>query len=501
MLLSRISNGIKWNLLGKTTSMGCGFLLTVALARWLGPSQYGSYLILISIVTMFQIIGFLGFETGLLKYVPEYNIKNDFTQIRRLFLTFALIRLVISFIIAFFIILFAGFLTKTVFVKAQLQFHHLLSFLFVIFPLALNGLFRNLLDALYKQKTLNILDASGIFIRLVFTVLLLRYSRNIDSAIISFAIAEWLIFAAFIINVRRIFNFSFDGIPANFKKVLFFSLTIWISNIAGQLLGKNSDIFLLGIFVKPDTVGSYGLSYTLANMAFMLFLFPVGNMALIAASEIYSKNDSRKLTEFSSLLFKYYAFFVFPVLVGGEVLASSFIGILYGKQYLPSVQFFQIFLGIFAVTILFGGTVGSLLLAIGAYRVILWGQLFGISNVIINLLLISRYGAWGALVGTTAIALISTCFFIVILAKKMRLEMPAAFFLKSLFSSLIMGILLLPLKPFISGPLALFVSICIGLSVYILMLRIVKPFTQRDIYLLENSNISGQRFIRRILIG
>lgn len=499
MLLSKISNGIKWNLFGKTTYAAVGFLLTTVLARWLGPSQYGVYLILTSIVTMFQIIGFLGFETGLLKYIPEYNIKNDSSQIRRLFLAFVLIRLAVSFIIAFFIILFAGFLVKTVFARAQLQFRHLWLFLLVILPLSLNGLFRNLLDSLYKQKILNIIDAAGIFLRLGLTAVFLKYFKGISVVIIASAITECLILAALAINVRRIFSFKFDGLPANFKKVLFFSLTIWISNIAGQLLGRNSDIFLLGMFVRPDIVGSYGLSYALANMAFMFFLFPIGNMVLIAVSEIYSKNDSQRLTEFTSMLFKYYAFFIFPVLAGGEVLAGNFIGIIYGQHYINAAIFFQIFLCLFAVNILFGGTAGSILPGIGAYRILLWGQVFGILSIIINLLLIPRFGAWGAIAGAAVISLSSTIFFITMLAKRMRIEFPLKFFLKVIFSALIMGISLLPFRAFISGPFKLFVSICMGLFIYIFVLRICKPFTQRDIYLFDNSSIPAKRFIRRVL--
>lgn len=500
-VLANVSSGIRWNLFGKLTYAGVGFLLTLILARWLGPYEYGIFLILTSIITIFQMVGFLGLETSLLKYIPEYNVKNDSTQIRRFFLSFVLIRLVVAVLVIFLLIFFADFFAKTIFIRAHLQVSHIRLFLFVMFPLALNGLFRNFLDSLYKQKILNSLDVAGIFIRLGFTVVFLSYSRSIGNVIMAYAITEWLILGVLVINVRRMFKFNLDGMPANFKRVLLCSLTIWITNIAGQLLGKNSDIFLLGMFVDPMVIGSYGLSYTLANMVIMFFLFPIGNIGLVAASEIYSKTDMRKLTEFFSVLLKYDAFFIFPILAGGEVLASNLIGSLYGRQYIHGAIFFQIFLCVFATAILFAGPAGTFLLTLGANRILLLGQGFGILNVIINFFLIPLYGAWGALIGTSLIGLISAGFFVIMLGKRMRLKFPIAFFLKAFFSALIMGVSLVLLKKFISSPFKLFVSVCMGLFIYILVLRMCNPLTSRDIYLLDNSNIPGKKFIKYILSG
>ncbi|MBN1464715.1 flippase [candidate division KSB1 bacterium] len=64
--------------------VGAGLLFSsqVVLARLCGAEQYGHYAYALSWLTILSILAILGFDTSLLRFIPEYLVKSDWRRLR-----------------------------------------------------------------------------------------------------------------------------------------------------------------------------------------------------------------------------------------------------------------------------------------------------------------------------------------------------------------------------------------------------------------------------------
>jgi len=62
--------------------LGLRYASQVLLARWLGPSEYGSYAYIFSWIQIFALLSRLGFTISLLRFIPEYQTKGEWLYLR-----------------------------------------------------------------------------------------------------------------------------------------------------------------------------------------------------------------------------------------------------------------------------------------------------------------------------------------------------------------------------------------------------------------------------------
>jgi len=66
----------------QVTGTGLGFLVQVCLARWLGRIGFGDFVIATAWLSMFVLIGKLGFDTGALRFVASYDGSQQLGRLR-----------------------------------------------------------------------------------------------------------------------------------------------------------------------------------------------------------------------------------------------------------------------------------------------------------------------------------------------------------------------------------------------------------------------------------
>lgn len=82
--LTGIARGAVLALAVQVLGAGLGYLLQVALARWLGAAQFGRYVYLIAWVTILALVAGLGFPLAVLRFIPEYRVKGDAARLHGL---------------------------------------------------------------------------------------------------------------------------------------------------------------------------------------------------------------------------------------------------------------------------------------------------------------------------------------------------------------------------------------------------------------------------------
>jgi O-antigen/teichoic acid export membrane protein len=82
-LRGRLRLGATWVILGRTLGIGVTMLLNVALARWLSPEDFGSFLLLNSLFALASLLSMLGLNTAMVRFVSESLGQGDADRARR----------------------------------------------------------------------------------------------------------------------------------------------------------------------------------------------------------------------------------------------------------------------------------------------------------------------------------------------------------------------------------------------------------------------------------
>jgi O-antigen/teichoic acid export membrane protein len=234
-------------------------------------------------------------------------------------------------------------------------------------------------------------------------------------------------------------------------------------------INVNFGTFALGVLSSSDSVGIF-------SSAYKIVLFMSGFVVIAAANATFPqmvKAYARSTTQFREIvgkLLRFFAFFSFPIGVGGGLLASRIIGLLYPPQYAGSVIVLQV--AIWAIVfMMFRVVVENALLASGARRHYMFGYASaGIVTIVGNLVLVPSLGILAPAVVAVAaeslllVRFVATCRFI-------RFSEAAATAVKPLAAALLMGAVMAAI------PLGLFGSLGLGVAAYAffaLILGVVK---------------------------
>ncbi len=175
------------------------------------------------------------------------------------------------------------------------------------------------------------------------------------------------------------------------------ALTLGAAN-ALALVNYNFDAILLGFLATAESVGWYGAAYKLILVAlappvsYFLGIFPVLAQAHSTDVATFQKIANRSLRNC--------AIYAVPAAVGGYLLAEPLMLLVFGKAFLPGVPSFQILIWSAALVVM-RGTYRQGLNAAHFHRYDLICAVSAASvNIILNFVLIPRYGLVGAAVAT-----------------------------------------------------------------------------------------------------
>ncbi|MBF1999529.1 MAG: oligosaccharide flippase family protein [Synechococcales cyanobacterium M58_A2018_015] len=80
--ISTLVRGASAALVTQTLSVGITYLAQVLFARWMGVAEYGIYEYVVTVSTMLGFWAGLGLPNVVLRFVPEYSVKQDWAHVR-----------------------------------------------------------------------------------------------------------------------------------------------------------------------------------------------------------------------------------------------------------------------------------------------------------------------------------------------------------------------------------------------------------------------------------
>lgn len=440
--------------------------IIIYIARILGTENYGIFSYILSLIAIFSIFSDMGLTSILTREITKHSEEKE---------QYISTALIIKLCFLFTTILLAGTIGPLI-----SKFHNITS-LIIIMSLSLS--FESLRNFFYAmpraENKMQIEAVLGIITEIISTIIIVitfLNSPTIESIMLAYMISN---------GIGLLITFSFlhkkiSGIYKFFRKELFVpiiksSFPFAVMGVFGVLM-TNIDSIIIGIYKDANVLGVYAAAQRPISLLYVLpgFLststFPIINQLL------KNKEDYKLL-----LFIKKYSTALIgislPLVIGGIILASPLINVVYGYEYIGAVSTFQILL--FAMLIVFPCTAFSdVIFAKNKQNIFIKSSIIGaIINVGLDFLLIPKYGIVGSAIATLCALFVVNIIFYTEIKKDYKFNILNGT-KKIILSSLIMGILVFTMKS-LFWPLILIIPIAI--IIYFGILFILKEEILQDI--------------------
>ena len=191
------------------------------------------------------------------------------------------------------------------------------------------------------------------------------------------------------------FKFTFAMV-----KRLFYRSKYFILALAMVTVFQNTDHIMLKMMVGDSQNGFYTAAFTCATIFHFLYFAIVDSMRPVILES--KKNQSKQYGENISSLYSIVIYTAVAQAVGFTILAKPIVSVLYGAEYMETVQVLRVI--VWQVAFSHMGTVRNIWMLAEGYEKYVWRiNLAGaLLNIILNALLSPHYGAVGAALASFA---------------------------------------------------------------------------------------------------
>mgnify|MGYP001196661490 CR=1 FL=1 len=433
-MVNRINNLYKNSFLSlylNAFNVFINFLLIFVIANFLGPSQFGKYIFLISLIKIFGLPGMVGYPYFILKKASSIksNKKNRFNSLLNINCYFLLIYL--------FLLILLLFLLKLFFPIFLSQDFYLIvfGFLIIIPVLSINSSISSIIRSSNGEIKSQIFDTT--ILNIIFLLLIFLY--NLKYQIQNYKIYFFIYCLACILTLINSIYKSKNLLDLSFLNVKFFNSNLIIEIqesiyfILIQIFMALNDlmpIIILGLFNTPVILGKYKIAIQISS-TIGISLRAINKIIQPRVVKSFWENDFNTIQNIAIKSNKVVSIYSFIISVLIFIFYKYFINYFFGSEYsISNLNIFIIILTPFINSIF--GSVGSILNMSGYEKVsFIWCLSSFFIAVVFSFILIPFMGLNGAALST----LISTFIWNFVLWKKSSslLNVKTSYFLNSVF--------------------------------------------------------------------
>ncbi len=390
---------------GRVIAMAANFVVQILIVRYLSKSDYGAFAYAWSLVDLGSSLTVFGFDKTITRFIPTYQEKGEYQKV------FGSIIMMVStvFSLSFFLILLVfglrGWIAES-FISDQLAVRLLLLLIFLVPIQALDGLLVGMLAVFSRPSSIFFRRyVLGPSLRLLVVLLLILFRSNVYFLSIGYiatgALGITIYYGILIRDLRRQElwkHFNIQKIKFPIKEIFRFSTPLLTSNFV-FILRTQLVIVLIGYFRNTLDVAAYRAVQPVADLntiviqSFALLFMPT-------MARMLAKKDQEAIDDLYWQNAVWITVISFPIFLLTFSLAQPLTLLLFGERYADSGwimamlafgYYFNAALGFNADTLRIHGRL--------RYTVIVDFVSMFIS-LILSLILIPRYGAMGAAIGT-----------------------------------------------------------------------------------------------------
>ena len=378
-------------ILGNVIGMGSMFLARFLSARYLLPENYGLIALGITFVNILSIVSLAGLPRGLARQFPQTEERTE------LLFAALIVCLPVSFAIA---VLVGTYATVIQNIFDQDGFSQILpifafSIPFIIVAKIGIGSARGVEKA---RGQIIIESLSNQLLKLLFIAVAIGIGFQTAGVAIGWVAASVVsaVVAVYYLIRLGLFSsgFEYNTAISHIRPLLLFSLPLMVSESLWRLM-KQADNFLLGYFHPSQIVGIYDATFLISRVMFFIPI-PFSFLFLPIFSDLYENESKNKRLVFYRLVTKWMVFLVLPIYFSILFFSQELMMLLYGRDYVIGAPVLIVLATGYVIHLVFGLNIGALT-AIGQTDKVLYGNSAGfVANLLLNIILIPRFGMLGA---------------------------------------------------------------------------------------------------------
>jgi O-antigen/teichoic acid export membrane protein len=355
---------ILYNALGYVFPVGVALFTTPYIVHKLTPEIYGIYVLAIFLMGVMSFLD-LGFGQGIVKFVSQYEAKNDYERINKIIGVSLIIYLGMGLLGCVLILLFSNCLVENVFkisreyVQAASLAFRIVAFGFLIS--FVGGIFSNLPKALQRYD-ISVKIQNIVFCCSTISVVILLYFRKglieVLIAYVFFQLVGIIIYynASKKILPTIIVKLEFD--KAVFKEIFGFSIFTAANTVTGNIVVR-VDKMIIGGFLGTSAVAYYSIPFMIVQMC-AGFIGAITQHLFPGVSYIQGLKNKERLTEIYKRAFRYVISLSLIIAISLILLGDSFLKLWMGQEFalkssgiLPIISLVFFFSSITSISIWF----------------------------------------------------------------------------------------------------------------------------------------------------
>jgi O-antigen/teichoic acid export membrane protein len=377
--------------------MGAGYVFTILITKGYGPAAMGVFAISQTVLLILAIVARLGLDTAALRFVAEYSAQGKWDFVKEVYVKSLKIMVPLSILLAIGLYFAAPFVAERLFKKPHLTSAFRITSLSLT-PFAILSLNSESLRGL--KKIVDYAFFRNVSVPLVASVLLgvaLYLSKDSQMPLIAY------ILGIIILSIWSTFKWcnledvsrSTGGNGMSYWSLLSVSVPMLLSS-SMLFLAHWTDTIILAMFRTEAEVGIYNVALKVAAFT-GITLFAINSISAPKFAQFHGNGDLPGLGRFAQQCTRLIFWTTLPVLLAFMCFPSLVLG-LFGPQFKAgSTPLMILTVGQFVNAI--SGSVGFILLMTGREKIFQNIVIIGtLINVILNLLLVPRYGMTGAAV-------------------------------------------------------------------------------------------------------
>jgi O-antigen/teichoic acid export membrane protein len=485
-LAKSIVRGVIWNHAGRIIEYGLMYIFSVLVARGLGAEQNGVYVTFYTFALFLLLISGLGFETAITRWSAQHFRTEDIPRLRyvlrRLFGWRLVAFLVVAFLCYFFRFEVLRFLSLS-----QTAAEYLLLLILYAGLRCLVPLFMAVFVSQFNTRIVTMISVSARALEVTAAVYMLSHGYGLEGILLVIIGGAGYSLAASLIFARR--SYLGEVERENPRPLITLGATFWVNALMAFVLEKQGDIFLLNnLLGDRREVSYYDVAFGLMQVVVYGFTIGFSGISLATFSRVAASNAD-SLGQLWKFSVKAIALLVLPPLIFLAAHAKVIIPAIYSSQYASSIGLFQVLVLFQIAARLFGsGTNADILLAVNKPKVlVVFGLLAGGLNILLDILLIPHYRAYGAVIATgianTAVVMMSALYIV----RTFSVLISLGFWLKIVAIS---GVSVLVGRYLVYPETVVGVVFCalIYVAVWILLMYVFKLFSRDDIGYIKKFN-------------
>lgn len=475
----RIFSNTIYNYIGLIAVSILSFFILIYLTKNLSIEQFGQYNLVLSTQVFFTLFLSLGLPSIILRFVPECIVKNDYVTTKKVI------------VYGMGIIFLFGIVTIISTHILSQRFPNLIDKLSLAKYLSLAsilGLLRaevNICEvtfcAFLRQGYKIFFEVLGAIIKILLFILSVKLGFGLLGIIFIIGIVDFFLIISYFIRI----NYYLHGKAISLINILkhrFFAYGVkeYIGKLLSFFWDSRIDAYFITFYLGT---ASTGIFYFAINIATMLAEYMPGSImqpiSRVVFARQYAKYENQnEMNYLFKLNNKLKAFFVFPIfivfiLLSDKIVISFFDKYMYAIRLFPIILFFMLFY-VFLIP------VRNIITTLERSEITALSSIVLFYKIPMTIFLTKNFGLIG-----TACAVGSTFLFYFLiqlfLTKRIiKIEYPWRAFSKILVNSLIAGIIIILLRPFIINVFTLFGVIFFSAVVYLITSYFNKAFDEYD---------------------